>query len=156
MIEVDVPGRGRMEIEHLVLDVNGTIACDGGLADGVVERLERLREVVTVTAVTADTHGTAAALREKTGIEVQIIERGGEGGQKLDLVRRLGAESVVAVGNGANDAEMLKAAALGVCVVGCEGAATAALLASDVVVTDGCGALDLLLQPRRLVATLRR
>ncbi|MDI6843334.1 MAG: HAD family hydrolase [Anaerosomatales bacterium] len=156
MIEIDVPGRGRIAVEHLVLDVNGTIAAGGELIDGVAQRLAQLRDRIAVVAVTADTHGTAAVLREQAGIEVKVIGRGGEGAQKLELVQALGAQSVVAVGNGANDVEMLQAAALGVCVVGREGAATAALLASDVVVTDVADALDLLLEPRRVVATLRR
>jgi len=37
-----------------------------------------------------------------------------------------------------------------------EGAAMATLLAADVVVTNICDALDLLLNPPRLIATLRR
>jgi len=46
--------------------------------------------------------------------------------------------------------------ALGIAVVGPEGAAGAAVGAADVVVTDIRTALDLLLRPRRLVATLRQ
>ncbi|MCL4078321.1 HAD family hydrolase [Coriobacteriia bacterium Es71-Z0120] len=156
MIRIDIPGRGLATIQHLVLDVNGTIACDGALLEGVAERLERLRELVTVTAITADTHGTAAALRDRTGIEIHVIERGNEARQKLEVVRALGADAVVAVGNGANDDEMLDAAVVGICVIGREGAAVAALRSADVAVTDVRDALDLVLDPRRLVATLRR
>ena len=39
--------------------------------------------------------------------------------------------------------------------LGEEGAATAAVMAADVVVRDGLSALDLLRHPQRLVATLR-
>jgi soluble P-type ATPase len=156
MIQIDIPGRGLATIQHLVLDVNGTIACDGVLLEGVAERLERLRGLVTVTAITADTHGTAAALRDRTGIEIHVIERGNEARQKLEVVRALGTDAVVAVGNGANDDEMLGAAVVGICVIGREGAAVAALRSADVAVTDVRDALDLVLDPRRLVATLRR
>jgi soluble P-type ATPase len=71
-------------------------------------------------------------------------------------IEQLGAEHVVAIGNGANDAGMLSAAALGIAVLGAEGLAVEALLAAAVVV--GCieDGLDLLLHPQRLVATLRR
>ncbi|MDI6712150.1 MAG: HAD family hydrolase [Anaerosomatales bacterium] len=156
MIEVDIPGRGVVRLRHLVLDVNGTIACDGVLIPGVVAALEELRGVLSVVAVTADTHGTARALEAATGVEVRTIEPGEEAEQKLRLVEELGSEEVVAIGNGANDAGMLQAAALGVCVIGLEGAATHAMLVSDVVVTSIVDALDLLRAPRRLVATLRR
>jgi hypothetical protein len=32
MIEIDVPGRGRYRLEHVVLDVNGTTAIWGSLS----------------------------------------------------------------------------------------------------------------------------
>jgi soluble P-type ATPase len=44
---------------------------------------------------------------------------------------------------------------LGVAVLGCEGLASACLAAADVVVPGVESALDLLLYPRRLMATLR-
>lgn len=156
MIEVDIPGRGVLSIRHLVLDVNGTVARDGDLLPGVVEPLRELRKVLAVVAITADTHGTARALEAAAGVRVQVIQRGQEAEQKVRLVEELGAETVAAVGNGANDAGMLEAAGLGVCVIGPEGAATTAVLASDVVVTSIDDALALLLAPHRLVATLRR
>ena len=34
MIRIDVPGREIIEIEHVVLDYNGTIALDGQLIEG--------------------------------------------------------------------------------------------------------------------------
>lgn len=156
MIEIDVPGRGIVAVSHLVLDVNGTIARDGSLLPGVVDALRELRSAASVVAVTADTHGTARDLEAAAGVQVHVIGRGEEAEQKLRLVEELGAQTVMAIGNGANDAGMLRAAAVGVCVIGPEGAATPAVLASDIVVTSIVDALDLLRVPRRLVATLRR
>ncbi|MDP2299385.1 MAG: ATPase P, partial [Actinomycetota bacterium] len=97
----------------------------------------------------------AATLKAEAGIAVRIIERGAEGEQKRDLLRELGAERTVAIGNGANDALMLGEAAVGIVVIGAEGAAAGAVRAADVVVTDIGDALALLSDPRRLVATLR-
>jgi len=76
--------------------------------------------------------------------------------QKAEFVNRLGAAGVVAIGNGANDAGMLEAAALSIAVIECEGASGEAIAAADVVVVGVANALDLLLNPRRLIATLRR
>ncbi len=156
MIDVDVPGTGTISIEHVVLDVNGTISVDGSLVDGVAEGVETFGGDVTVWMITADTRGTAARTAARLGISVEIIEPGMEDSQKTAFVRRLGASGVVAVGNGANDVGMLTEAAIGVCVVGPEGAAGAAVSAADVVVTSIADALGLLVDPRRLVATLRR
>jgi soluble P-type ATPase len=68
----------------------------------------------------------------------------------------LGAAQVAAVGNGANDEGMLRAAAVGIAVIQQEGTAVATLCAADVVVPDIRAALDLLIEPQRLIATLRR
>ena len=156
MVRIQVPGAGVLEIEHLVLDVNGTIACDGRMLPGVAEGVAALGERLHIVAITADTHGTASRLRDELGIDVHVISAGGEGAQKRAFVESLGGVNVVAAGNGANDVEMLRASGVGVCVIGPEGAAGAALAAADVVVGDVTALFGLLEHPGRLVATLRR
>lgn len=155
MLEADIPGYGALKLEHLVLDVNGTVAEGGELLPGVVERLASLSGTLAAVAVTADTQGTAAALGEALGIGVHVIESGHEALQKLALVEELDPDTVVAIGNGANDALMLRACALGICVLGPEGAARASWESADLVVTDILDALDILAHPKRLIATLR-
>ncbi|MBN1193341.1 MAG: HAD family hydrolase [Coriobacteriia bacterium] len=155
MLELDIPGYGALKLEHLVLDVNGTIAGGGELLPGVAEGLAELSGVMHTVAITADTHGTAAALGEQLGIDVHIIASGWEAGDKLALVQDLGPDSVVATGNGANDALVLRACAVGICVIGPEGAARAAIESADVVVGSIETALGILADPRRLMATLR-
>ena len=61
----------------------------------------------------------------------------------------------VVIGNGANDALVLEAAALGIVVLGPEGASSRALRAADIVCSAVTDALDLLLDPTALAATLR-
>ncbi len=63
---------------------------------------------------------------------------------------------MVAIGNGANDVRMLEWAARGIAVLGPEGLAVSCFQAADVVAPDIGAALDLLLLPRCLMATLRR
>lgn len=156
MWHTTVPGRGTVSLEHLVLDLNGTLTQDGDLVPEVAERLEALASRLTIHLVTADTRGGAADLAARLGVRLARVEPGQEPQQKRDLVVRLGSERVVAVGNGTNDAGMLREAALGVAVLGGEGLAVEALQAADLLVRDICGALDLLLHPQRLVATWRR
>jgi P-type E1-E2 ATPase len=152
-LRVEIPGRGALALRHLLLDLNGTIARDGRLLPGVRRRLPALARLLEVRVLTADTFGTAA--RQLAGLPVRLV-RVATGREKERIVRALGSAGVAAVGNGANDAAMLRRAALGIAVVGPEGAAGGAVLAADVVVTGVLDALDLLLRPRRLVATLRR
>ena len=156
MIEISIPGRGNSRITHLVFDVNGTLATDGTLITGVAEKLSLLREQVTVHLLTADTHGGQAAIDEVLGFEANRVTPGDEAVQKARCVEDYGAETTVAIGNGANDADMLNAAGIGIAVLGDEGLCVETLNAADVLVRDIHDALDLLLKPERLVATLRR
>jgi P-type E1-E2 ATPase len=157
MIGLDVPGAGSLRLHHLVLDVNGTLALDGALVPGVSERLTALRKDLEVLLITADTHGGQTTIDAALGLTALRLVRGRpEAEQKAALVRKIGSESVVAIGNGENDVLMLREARLGIAVLGEEGLATAALNAADVLASSIVSALDLLLKPKRLVATLRR
>jgi P-type E1-E2 ATPase len=111
---------------------------------------------VSVSIVTADTHGNASRLGAQLHAQILRVEQGAEDIQKLAIVKRLGQETTVAIGNGCNDVSMLKEAALGICVMGEEGAAAEAVMSSDVVTASIFVALDLLINTDRLVATLRR
>jgi soluble P-type ATPase len=156
MIPVTIPGRGSFRLLHLVLDVNGTLAEGGALVPGVRERLVHLTDLLEVHWVTADTRGRQSALDAELGWPAVRIQEGAEAQQKAAFVQELGARSVVAIGNGANDAAMLRTAALGLAVLGSEGLAVEALLAADALLPSITQALDLLQDPQRLVATLRR
>jgi len=156
MIEVEIPRYGRLCLKNLVLDYNGTIALDGKLKTAVRERLPKLAEKVEIHVVTADTFGTVAAEMEGTGAAVEILHTDDHTAEKRRFLERLGAEHTAAVGNGNNDALMLELAALGIVVLGEEGCAPSALASADILCGDIADALDLLLCPKRLTATLRR
>lgn len=156
MLNVSIPGFGDLVLHHLVLDLNGTIALDGEVLSGVAERLSELSQNLTVHLISADTRGKAAQTAQHLGIDLARIEQGKELEQKGQSVWSLGPTGVVAIGNGANDAQMLGAAALGIAVLGMEGLAPEALQAADVVVPSIVDALDLLANTPRLMATLRR
>jgi len=156
MIELNIPGRGVVQLEHLVSDVNGTLAVDGRLTDGVARALLSLHDRLTIHLLTADTHGRQATIDQQLGLRAVRILPGDEVRAKAEYVERLGSERVVAVGQGANDAGMLRQAAVGICVLSTEGAAVDALNAADLLAPDILSALALLENPLRLVASLRR
>jgi soluble P-type ATPase len=155
MIEIVVPGYKTIEIEHLVLDYNGTLARDGDPLDGVRERLESLAGELTVHVITADTFGTTRDRLEGLPCELVVLSPDGQDAAKADYVRRLGSGRTAAVGNGRNDRLMLQEAELGIVVVQEEGASVDAITAADVACPDIRAALDLLARPLRLAATLR-
>lgn len=155
MLEIAWPGAAPLRLTHLLMDINGTLTVDGRLLPGVAGRLQRLAPALKPVLVTADTMGTAEEVAETLGAELFRLEpqRGAE--QKLRLIEQLGPQNTVAVGNGRNDALMLQAAALGLAVIQAEGACGATLQHADVVFVSVNDALDALLAPARLVASLR-
>lgn len=156
MIVVQIPGIGERAWSHVVCDVNGTLTVDGELVSGVKERLRLLATRVQVHLLTADTRGTVAGVARTLGVAWTRVAQGQEAEQKRAYVEALGAEGVIAVGNGNNDALMLSSADLGIVIIGREGAATHAIMAADIATHDIIDALDVLLEPTRLLSTLRR
>lgn len=157
MIKVEIPGRQALELKYLVLDYNGTLATDGLILQGVAERLVHLSTKTKIYILTADTFGTVRKMCEGLPVEIVVLQKADDGSsEKLEFVRQLGSEHTVAIGNGFNDHKMLQEAALGILIIGQEGCAVNALLASDIVVNKIEDALDLLLNTKRLIATLRR
>ncbi|HEY3684086.1 MAG TPA: hypothetical protein VGL93_13650 [Streptosporangiaceae bacterium] len=152
-VDVTVPGRDPLRLHHLLLDANGTLTLRGGLLPGVAERLAALAGSLEIRLLTADTFGTLDDVRRELG--GPHAERVTTGADKAAVASRLGPASCAAIGNGANDTAMLTVAALGIAILGPEGASPRTLLAADVACRSITEALDLLLDPRLLAATLR-
>jgi P-type E1-E2 ATPase len=156
LIELTIPGRGTIQLHHLVSDVNGTLAQDGQLLPGVPAALLSLQDRLELHLLTADTHGRQARIDEQLGLQAVRVPKGDEASAKAQYVENLDASSVVAIGQGNNDAGMLKMAEIGIAVLSIEGTSMQALQAADILAPDIHGALDLLENPIRLVATLRQ
>lgn len=155
MIEIQIPGLDRITLHHIVLDFNGTLAADGELLPGTAERLNSLARDLSVHILTADTFGTVKSACRPINGTVTVLPPVAGAPEKEAFVRRLGETGVVAVGNGVNDRMMLRTAALGILVMGAEGASPHSLAAADIMVGNINDALDLLLNTNRIVATLR-
>ena len=151
-MKIDIPHRGLVELHHAVFDINGTLAIDGKPLPEVVASLKSLAAFLSIHLLTAGTHGNLKELEETLGFPLIIIQNGEE---KALFVQQLGADNVIAFGNGTNDTKMLKQAAIGIAVLADEGVAISALQAADILVHGPIDAIELLLHPKRLVATLR-
>ncbi|HDR15717.1 MAG TPA: ATPase P [Desulfobacteraceae bacterium] len=156
MFKINIPGYKEFEFKHIVLDYNGTLAVDGELLPGVKERLNTLADDIEVHILTADTFGKVHSRMEGIKCRVSVLPPGNQDAGKLRYVRDLGVHHAVCIGNGLNDRLMLREAALGIAVILREGCATETLIAADVVCTDILSALEILQNPLRLAATLRK
>jgi len=155
MIIIDIPGVKTIQAEYLVLDYNGTLAVDGTLISGAGEMLNSLSEKINIHVITADTFGKAAENLKNVKCSLKVISGKDQTQQKNEFIHSLGKDKVIAIGNGANDALMLKNASLGIALIQKEGACSNTLFSADIVCTSIIDALELIKNPLRIAATLR-
>lgn len=93
-VHVAVPGDDELDLECLVLDVNGTLSDRGEPIPTAVRLLGSLRERLELHVLSADTFGTAQTLAAELGAEYRRIVNGAD---KRDYVNALGAQRSVAV-----------------------------------------------------------
>lgn len=156
MIKFEIPGEGSLVIEHVVFDVNGTLALDGKILPGVKDQLKKLDDQVRIHLLTADTHGKQHEIDQQLGLSAVRVKKGNEAQQKAEYLNDLGRDQSIAIGQGANDSLMLKAAIIGICLLSQEGTSLDTMLAADIIVPDVNAAINLVLNPSRLIASLRK
>ena len=152
---IEIPGRHTLDIKHIIFDYNGTIALDGKVIDGVIEKMNQYADVMNFHVVTADTYGTAERELEGANCLVVNLSKSVNYKTKTDYLAHLGKENTLSVGNGFNDSDLLKQSILGVAVIQDEGLCMDALLSADIVCKSVMDVFSYLEKPNRLKATLR-
>ena len=156
MQKIAIPHYADLQITHVVLDYNGTLASNGIVSEETRQILHQLTELYHVHVITADTFGTVKKELEAFDLEVIILSSEDHTAEKAQLIERLGTEQTVAMGNGNNDRLMLESAALSIALMGSEGCAVETMHTADILCGSIRDAMELLIYPKRLVATLRR
>ena len=155
MLIYKIPGREDIRIENIVLDYNGTIAVDGKILDGVKQLLSKLKNHANIYILTADTYGTVEEECSNIGGEVLRFPKENAGESKKDIVKKLGGEKTLCVGNGFNDIPMFKESILSIAVIEGEGACGKLLVHADIVTRSIIEALEIILNKNKMKATLR-
>jgi soluble P-type ATPase len=155
MLKYKIPGRKDIEIENLVLDYNGTIAVNGKVLEGVKELLLEIGKYVNIYILTADTYGTVSKECKDINGEVLTFPKENAGESKKHIVKNLGGEKTLCIGNGFNDILMFKEAALSIAVIEGEGVSGKLLNYADIVVRTITEALEIILSENKIKATLR-
>lgn len=154
MITLQRPCQTPLEVESLLIDYEGTLATDGRVHSKAKDKINLLAKRISVYILAKSGQVNVEERLKNVKAEVLFLTEGEASGEKLDLLRRLGPEKTVAIGNGMSDAPMLEEAGFSICVIGKEGASGEALKRADLVVTDILNGLDFLLKPLRQKATL--
>lgn len=153
---IAIPHYKTVVLRHIVLDYNGTLAEDGELKEEAKLLLNDLVLQYEVHVITSDTFGSVKEQLDSFDVSIRVLTSDDHTAEKAAYIEELGSEYCVAVGNGNNDGAMLKKALLGIALIGDEGCSTQTLLNSDIVCSSINDALKLLLNEKRLIATLRK
>ena len=161
-ISIDIPGFGHLHIKAICSDYTGTLSREGELINGVSKRLRWLGELVDIHVVTSDTRKTAH--KQLADLPVTLRDRIASDEHdvfKRDYLSELGVDlkHIAVFGNGRNDrlwlAAVRDAGGLAIAVDVGEGCAVEAMMSANVFVADIENALDLLLDSKRIIGTLR-
>jgi len=154
MISIERPGQSHLEIEFILIDFEGTLAQDRRVHPKVKDKINLLSKRTKIYILAKGEAELVEEMLKKVRAEVTYFKEGEASEKKLDLLRQLGANRTVAIGNGVDDAPMIEEAGLGICVMGKEGTFPEAMKKADVVFMNILDALDFLLKPLRQKATL--
>jgi len=153
-MEFNIPGTGRIKIETIILDLNGTVTVNGRIVRGLKRRLERLKKQgIRVIILSGDTRGNASKVAGKLGIE--LIKATTQDEKEKEALK-LDPSTCASIGNGLIDAKNIERVRLGIVTMQSEGVHVQTLRAADIVVPSVIDALDLFIHEKRLVATLRK
>jgi len=154
MITIQRPGWSNLETEFILIDFEGTLASDRRVHPKAKDKINLLSKRTKIYILTAEEKEQVEEVLRKVKAEFIYLTQGESSQKKLDLLRQLGPNRTVAIGNGADDVSMIEEAGLGICVLGKEGISSETLTKADVVFTNILDALDFLLKPLRQKATL--
>jgi len=161
-IKIEIPNFApNFFVRRIITDYTGTLSFGGRLISGVEDRLRRLKELVEIDVLTADSFGTAREQLAAITLDPRILEPGSRHDRdKKGYAEKHGPGHVAAFGNGNNDELLLrvvrKAGGLAVAVDNGEGCSVLALKNANIFIFGILNGLDLLLDPIRLKATLRK
>jgi soluble P-type ATPase len=156
MITIQRPGQEVLDIEFILIDFEGTLASDRRVHPKAKDKINLLSKRAKIYILVNEKNEQVLEVLRKVKAEIMHVPEGNASDKKLNLLRQLGANRTVAIGNGRDDALMVEEAVLGICVTSKEGTASETIQKADVVVSNILDALDFLLKPLRQKATLSR
>ncbi len=140
-------------MEYLLIDFEGTLASDGRVHPKAKDKINLLSKRLKIYILAKGERERVEERLKKIKAEVLFLKEGEASREKVDLLRKLGPEKTIAIGNGMDDAAMCEEAGLSIGVIGREGACSNTLNKANLIVTDILSALDFLLKPLRQKAT---
>lgn len=148
-----IPQVWEIDITTIVLDLNGTLAVQWVVVDGVEDRINKLKTLgFSIILFTGDQRGNASLLCKELGIECSYASSHEE---KEKLFLELDVDHTAAIGNARIDNGTFRHAKLSIATLQAEGIHTGILPYIDIIVPSILDALDLFIDWDSLKATMR-
>lgn len=154
MILIERPGQEALQIDHLLIDFEGTLAMDRRVHPKAKDKINLLSKRLKIYIFAKEEKERVEEVLRRVRAEIVFLNQGDSSKQKLEFLNSLGGFRTAVIGNGVDDLPMLKEAALGMVILGKEGTSGALIQVANLIFTNVIDALDFLLKPLRQRATL--
>jgi len=150
---IKAPNNKTIEIENIILDLNGTLANYGRVSERSKELLQQLKQLnYNIVLISGDIRGNASVIAKELDITLLLGANSQEKAQQMQLFDK---EKTVAIGNARIDIGTFQNAIISIATLQSEGIHVGILKYVDIIVPSIEDALNLFIEPKALEGTLR-
>ena len=154
MITLQSSSQAKLEIEHLIIDYEGTLAMDGRVHPKAKDKINLLAKRLNIYILVKGEQEKAEEVLKRVKAKIIFLKEPEPSAQKLEFLLNLGAPKTGVIGNGEDDVPMSKEAGFSMAIIGKEGGSGELIQSADLTFLTIVDALDFLLKPLRQKATL--
>jgi soluble P-type ATPase len=146
-------GQEQINIENIILDLNGTLAVEGQIADTTKALIIQLKALsYRLVLISGDIRGNAADVAKELGLDLFL---GTSSPEKALQMQQFDSEKTAAIGNARIDIGTFQNAKISIGTLQGEGIHVGILKYIDILVPSIDAALKLFINTKSLEATLR-
>jgi len=148
-----IPKGETLEINTIVLDLNGTLTVKGILENSTIELIKQLQNnSFRLVLISGDIRGNAKTIADKLGMDLYL---GSTSDEKAAQMQQFDKNKTAAIGNARIDIGTFENAVLSIATLQSEGIHTAIINHVDIIVPSIDDALRLFIDKKSLEGTLR-
>ena len=152
-MKIQIPKGKTIEINTIVLDLNGTLAVKGIVSDKTKELILKLKELnYRIVLISGDIRGNAKTISDELELELFL---GATSQEKAEQMQQFDKETTASIGNARIDIGTFENSKISIATMQSEGIHTGILNYVDVIVPTIEDALSLFIDIKSLAGTLR-
>jgi len=152
-MRIEIPKGETIEINTIVLDLNGTLSVNGIVSNKTKELIVKLKELnYRIVLISGDIRGNAKQISDELQLDLFL---GATSLEKANQMQQFNKETTAAIGNARIDIGTFEHAKLTIATMQAEGIHTAIIKHVDIIVPTIENALDLFIDVKSLAGTLR-